>query len=1350
MLLARSIKAIGESAKHDAPEKIQLKLLELQGSLVVSYFNPVSSKYREDILPLLLKRVLPLTSHTNLQLRVQTSTFIAWLSSVVAAICPQTLFGAYAALDANNIAGLEPASLASVFTSWASSLRSCAPIERAEQIEKCYSLLLKSQPELLTRVAPEMWSLVRDGLSVRGVKEIVQKLMGSPLADPIVILCEKEPDMLFEVVVKEAPLQLLKEFIPKWGKIHEIRFDVFGNRLVEYLQSSDSGAISSTLEIVVLIMTTMGKAPCGDDCEIWSRVFGAIETVWGSGTLSQQAKIIGVLMAAYDLGIIELDALRRFLVFDLERPVIISVPVIRVGAVFVAKTGRIPRGMLDFLIYVARDRDPLLYLACLNCLEMCFHEMYVAAPMKTKVLLDLCLHPLPTYFVEKVAVLNMLIAFDWNVFPSSELPTSIVDIIFGFLREPHASIMSPIVKLMHATGTILPLHKLDWMESASSYVRLLHELDPLFVVELLDNHLITPAAFPDVVNLLARIAASLSVDIQQKLFARSVTILAAAVEVLKVNVDGLAGLKKLRDKSWYEYGHTMGKLYDVLNDDIQTTFFGKMIEASLALTEVTIQSVEIKPRPATALVSIASVFGCVFTPVCCRIVDQVKSNDSEVVAEISKFFDRPFPFDHSVDVVLAALICLVDPEERKKVDRYVKVALNKSRDVIKICEFDDSDFHCTFLALVSEPDRQEYVKKCVSLIPFEQWVIEEEDFEFISGLSEINVDNVNDLDAIHRTVVAKYPNVFIVADTVVIAEQDPFLYTVPDVFSLGVEVVDEVDEDDEQVKTAAEAPAVPFAPYRREASKADLFGFLWYSTRKVLTTDEWRLIEEYAIAINEMKFSTAFLAYGRRHGLSVDTNRWSSLIRIDRNDQYSVIAFCLYCYSLQKKWSEVTESEVQAVEAGVRELGFQETSPEYIAHMHRSAMGSQRMVLDAAIAIDTTRFDEFPLLKYMFMSKEDVMSQLDQIFEVLSASDGQQYACEAAVIFSRFMFPAVRQSLLEQIDIPPNVQELEHYMHSWIDVTSIVEISLDEAIAKKIAMFFVKSRSCDSFIWTVLFQIKFPEFLYSEIMECVRNNMKYRSAYVRVDGYDFFLLGRNSPFVLNYSRGVKTPSYTRQIVSFLLSERRPNIPSSEKQDLLREYPGVMFALLPRGFETIRPAIMDVAFPVPEECVLAVQPAHQNDVVSAKAVFSASPVMARHVLDLLMQTDDGNLCKYFNTGSADAVLLELSEVIMGNILREQHYMKDTIEMVRYIIQTPRLVPLFLVLMQGDTANSVAFPNAFVMFHMMGKHAAQSHDEYIQSQWTFRKDSIVERAEKPERAEVLLSSDITASLERIYDV
>ena len=1352
MLVTRSLKSLSNYVAKETPEKCQSKLREIQSNLKVSYFNPSDSSFKPGMLTLVLRQILPITYHQNVQLRLQAETFLFRLSSLVSAFAPTSLFSSYAELEKEATSSLQPAASALVFTFWARSLRACNPVKRAQQLETCYNLLLSSQIDMLKRVVPEVWMLLKDCLDIDALKNVVRKLIESSLTGAVATLCERDPKELFGIVAKEAPLQFLKEIIPGWARDHDVCFEVLSERIVEFLGGSNSSDISSALEVVCLVINSLKKPADASDGDVWTRVLAAVEGVWPRATESQKAKIIELCGLAHQAEIVKLERLRKFLVFDENLPSGILVAIIRIGAIFVAEERKIPHGFLDCLTKISIERDPLLYLACLNCLHDCFHEMHEIAPVRTERLLDLCLNPLPRYFVEQLAIINMFLAFDWGKFPLSKLKTNMVDIVVGFIREPQPSVVAELPKLIQATGIVVPYLQLDWFELAPSYLSFLPSCDPVFIMELLDGGFLAPAFYSNALRAVSEVVVK-SDDrvLGRELFSRGMSVLEVAINTLQIKAEGTSTFKMYRTTKWKHYCKAIPKLLETVDDDLSVTNFGQMIEASLFLINASMMSAECTIESVLCLASIAVIFGCAFTHICCKIIKRLPRKDPKSEAMILKFFDLQFPFDYSIDVALAAIDSLKPMEIvwNENLQPYMKAAAAKSRDVLAKYRHKDDDYFGAFLVFCHDEAKAEYVKKSAAAIPFAEWVIEDSDEDFISTLKDIEVDDYEALDSKHKEVVNKYPSVFLVKNHHTEKHEAIFEYAF-DKLALDGHVSEGEDVDTPVEKEEVKVVDVPLSPYPcTEPSKASLLGYLWYSTRNVLTSDDWTKVEDYALSIDDYKFAVAFLGFGLRHKLTVRTSTWAKKVCLDRNNADTYVCVSLLLHFVHKKWEDLDENELELVNSSMTEMGLQNTSPSHLVELYSTEIGFRRMVIESIMMIDPERFHDFPLVAHALCSKQHFFEHFDEILDLLSQEDAHNYVCEAASMFSANFLPRLPNSLFEQTTVPPGIPDFEKYLPSSIEPVPFQQTEVDEEHLGKLISFFEKSRSCDEFMFQLIFHMKITQEQYQRMLVPMRDNAKSQSPHIHVEIADLAAFNKSSNITTGSIDTHRPPSVTRQLMDLVLSPHCPDAGLVDPTPILQKMKPVFYNLLSRGFEIMRAKVFDEKYPIVEESVIAMQPVSQQALGRAKSVFQVSPVVSCQVIELLHETSETLLCQYFGTSTADGVFVEIAKIISKVLAENRKYLYGSISVTRTILACTPLPQLIDVFTEPEFLNAPEFPNVFVMFLMLKKSITASGDEALIEKWNTVEQSLSDKVESAERLNLLKSEKISEALPKIYD-
>ena len=1088
MLINRSLKQLSNYISSKSYDQAEAKLVDLSNSLVITYFIPNESKFKQELLPTILQRVLPITYNEQLNLRFQAESFLTHWYSLLSSFSPVYLLGVYQKIQTTT---LQPAAQASLLTFLTNALHYISPELRAEYLGTCHSLLLSSQPEFLSHLTQSDWQLLADTFSLQIIPSIVKFLLNSPLTVAVVTFLKEDPETILPIILAGSNLQFLKEIIPLIPSSIYINLSLLKDKLFNAIRSQNSSDISGAIEIITLLVN---RPRHQEDRENWKEIFQEVSNLWTkTSVLTHKAAIIDLFSNAAKFSLIPISTLHKFMYFDSSTPTVISTAIIKSASFFVKYEKKIPHGLPEFLYNNAIEKDPLLFVATIEFLVECFNEFYQIAPRWAEKILDVCINPLPQYFVEQNAVIRLLKTIDWNVFPEQNLRINILDIIMNFIDKPHPSVVPEVQALINESNhkIILPYTKLDWYEKAPSYLTLLPNCDPLFIMELLDFGLLSSASYPIAIDAIVNELTPKDNHVAKKLFKRALFVIIEALKILKIDYHSSSSLKKSATKEWSSFSKGLGELFAMINDNLQNTAFGKIVDSSLLLLSVTTNYVKMSVNRASDLIEIAKIFGTAFTINSCKVVQSVFKNfkDVKISMQIYSFFTKIFPYDHSEYVSLFGIECL-PKYQGSSISAYINVAANSNREVLKKLGPKTGKFN-TFLALKNDPDKKAMVETSIKEIPFEKWQIEEEDFEFIGTLKDIHVKDLTFLDEIHKKVVQNYPSAFII-DNETKYDTSFILEEIPETVSLDHEIPSTFEGDLNEnnfESLVREVDISSLSIYKViESNTATLTSFLWFSKRAV-TDDDFSKIEQFAInrafyASKTLKYSLpkndislsdsysfsafsqeanqeflngsnrnnyktvlSFLAYASRMNLmqKIDLDKWLKIFVIDRNNNQSIISFLLLTTCIRKKWNELSQDELNFITNSMADLGIHDLSEFNLVKLFKESHGFIRMAIEGVISIDPTRFqpEDFPFFADIFLGPENFEKRFDSIVNYLLdfASNPElntddttvfQFYYEAVSIFSKYLYPSPQLSLSENFDFPRKVSILEKYFPSNI------------------------------------------------------------------------------------------------------------------------------------------------------------------------------------------------------------------------------------------------------------------------------------------------------------------------------
>ncbi|OHT02349.1 hypothetical protein TRFO_07205 [Tritrichomonas foetus] len=891
-MTSRLLRSLSTAFKESDVKRTEQIFYDITHSLTVVHFDPLNSKYQSDLLISMMNTVLPFLSHSNLKMRLQAESFLGHWSSLISAFSPDSLLNSYNFFDA--VSTLQPNAQAIIFNFFTNTICSIPPSQRIIHIGTCHCMLMSSKPALLTKLAQDVWVLLRAELTVSNVASIVKFLVNSSIPKVVSFLCMKDPDELFPIVARDANLQFLKEFIPHWPTYVIVDVNLLRDRIVESLNSSNSSDISAGIEIVQLIADRMFIPPLLSQFNSWKAILNAMNELLASNkcTVSHKAALIDLSASLSKFEMISQRELQKFLVFNLDLPTTLQVSIIKLSACFVIRR-KLPVGLIEYLKKQAILRDPLLYVAVLNFLQKCFNDFFLIAPQEAKNLLDLCLHPLPRYFVEQLQILRLFNHIDWNVFLIDMLPMKLIDIILGFLKEPHPSVVSKLSKFIQKMRIELPYAELNWFEDSSYYLSIFHNLDPSFIIELLDANMIPSASYPIATEAIAESLTRQIIDnenaqqsapnspsnspkrsiympfnsssfpasfiphfdssydqkdesnssnnnpisshIYMQVFSRAIPIILEGIKALGFELDSnMKSLIPLISNNWARYSEKMPQLLEIISESFPESTFGKIIENSLKLIVLSVNEIKLKTENIIGLINIARIFASCFTDTTCQLLLKLKDIkfDSRIQSAILHFFDRALPFSHAEIIALTA-VQTIPWENLLKLKEYLEVAADTNGEILIILDLitnENAEPHKSFLAL---KNNHEYVEKCMEIYEFDEWMITRDDFDYISTLSNIKAE-LEKLDDIHKEVIHLYPKTFSVKRKQrKYSRAGDFTFKFDDSISLGYEYA---SMENIQPETIVEKPnpAVPFNPYNSSSpSRTELFTFLWFSDRSI-------------------------------------------------------------------------------------------------------------------------------------------------------------------------------------------------------------------------------------------------------------------------------------------------------------------------------------------------------------------------------------------------------------------------------------------------------------------------------------------------------------------------------------
>lgn len=1314
ILASTKIKSLEGFILQDDIPKIMSQILELS-TLPIVAFSPLHRFQKEDLLLRLLRNVLPLTSHHDLNLKYQCEQFLIHLYSLLSSFYPTYLFNLCLNLDTVQ---LQPEAQASIFSFLTITLRYVSPIDRSDYFGTCHSLLICCKPDLL-KIHDEDWEILNEILLPNSYVSITKFLINTPLKKPISLLLKKDKSLL-NILWKDGSIQFIKEMIPFIENDLKLDNDLIMERFETILNGNNSSDISGVIEILQLLIrksqTTNQK---------WISVFENLEKLWLNGaTISQKAAIIDLFVYAINNDNMSIDCLEQIICYDEKLPTTLLLSILDATALYITKKKKIPKGFIKCITDIIIERDPLPFDKVLRCLSICFNDLYKIAPIKTEKIFDLCINNISKYFVEQISLINLLQNINYQQFPLSKFRTSIDNIIYEIISEPHYLVIDEVKKLIKLLNVNILYTILDWFENSSLYIQLFQKIDAKFVLELLDLNLFPPAFFP---NAIESIINNMDKSIGEDLFSCALYVVYISLNNLGIQVNG--NIQKIMKKNWSSICRIFPQLLSGINDNLPNTTFGKIIDSCIKLLSSTVEYICLNQSQCLILISIASVYATAFTVNTCSFIKNLNlkyGNDKKVRASFISYFSQSFQYKYAELISLTSLDCLDDKEIVKN---YFMIAANSNRKILSQLKEINTKYN-TFLFFKNIQNKKDYILDCSNSIPFYQWDIQEDDVGFIHDFFEkITIDDINLLDENHMSIVKKYPELFIINEKF---DKEPKIkYKLSSNIKIGQFnnefEIDEINENANDKKQIC----FPDSPYSGiQPSKYIYLPFLWFSNKKVSNLEQY---EEYLLSSNDYKMILGFFGYAIRNESHIDIEKWVHIIKVNRNDKFSLYSFIYLLYFIHKPWNELTTDENKLITNSLIELGVYDISPLNLINEFHQASGIKKYVIESIIRIDPQRYEEYNLIQYLFISREEFLNKIDEILQKTQESPIETTIYEFQYIFSNKLFNNIVNEDIELFNFP-RVKFMESKISTKIEPLPYSQVEIDFTIIEKIFAFFENNRNFDNFLFTLLFHINLTQEQFQKLYSLIE---KY---YIGTKYYSFYLLTKINYYQTVQFSNFEPPSYIREIIQFYVSPYFPEtITSKDLEKLLLKTNSVPFNLLFKGFETLGNIYDDLNYKINFENILLtkINIPNVNEIVKANL---SNIYTCKRIAGVLYNFKEEKLLKKFNFNSKEAI----SDILTYSLIK-QNYLTDVIKLSKLIIENSNKKKLLFTFSRKELLNASEFKNIFILLKIYQKYT--ENDPELKSTWEQMINVMNHVMSNKDNLDLIISSNIEDALPKV---
>jgi len=1313
-LISQQFKNVQKLISVEKYEEAEKKLNEISSSLSVIDFNPNDGKFKKDVLPLLLNTCLPLTSHVNIRLRHLAQTILHHWSSLLSAFSPSVLISYFNTIEAST---LQPEAYSAILIFCANSLRYIEPTERYQYIGIIHSLLISSNPSNLAKVTNDVWGIIREALPKESILSILPIIINSPLSSAVSFICQKSPDPLLYFIMEKGSMDFVKDVLRNWPLSTDVNIKRIYTRLIAKISGSNSSEISTSIEILSIIISKDKSNYERYDHE-WLLILKECESLWNSPriTISQKAAMIDLVSR---LPTINIEQYNKFLSYESIIPIPMLVSIVILSGKIVNKS-IIPTGFVSFLRLRIVERDPLIYESILECLSNCFNELYMIIPEESKKLFELAINPLPKYFVEQISLINLINSIDVN---RIGFRIDCQRIIFEFLKNPHPSVVAELPKIIRKFNLNLPFTQMNWFDYAQDYISLFDLCDPFFVMEVIDSQLISPSSFSSALMVIMK-GINQNSSHNCALCRRSLYIIYKGSKSL-----GFASKSHISDSSDKHWGFLTNSFSDMLSmidDNLINTTFGQIMNSSVLLLNQTIASIPLKYDLIEDLFEFSCELASAFSSSLSLLVPQLwdiflhsqfassQSKSKKIVSYVRKFFSQPFPFDYSIDIIFSASKCLAPIDIYEILKPYFLSAAFRNREVFRTLLSIVPSYRGIsrgFLELNAQDD--EYISKCIIDIPFSQWIIYESDIEFISRLKGIYVDTSEQLSHLHKTIIQNCSHIFNLEseDLLDFGSQNINL----DGFCPISQINDmNIIENDflEPAKIESIQPNIEICIYKHEPlSLSTLKLFLFHSDR-TLDLSTWSKIESYCLSQwKEHNLVFSFMAYSTRHNLEIDIIAWSKLLDFDFQSKVSIMTSIMYLYHVQDRWETLNQSVLDFVEMVMHSNGYIDVSKESVLSLFLSNNGLVRLIAQSIMHIDPIYFgDMLPSIKFLFMNKTQFFENFESFFDSFSSFTSQEFEIILQII-SSMLFTPLPHSLYKDITIPHGIPFFNCLEKSSLGIEKMQDSLLSPYIIDKLITISIEHNHLNDIFVTLLSRVSMTESQYIGFLSSIKVFGVAHPLYCRV------LV--SSPTIVNemdhFSLFIRCspPSYTRHILRTLLSSQCPILEEKITKRMLKRLRPVFFELLYSSYLTVSHSLCDDSFGRIEESALETPPYDSQALRQAQWTMGACETVSPRIVSKICELDDEKIRALYSLYNTEGTILQFSQDVMNNVRDKMRFAQNIIPVVKRLCDR---IPVSLLIRSIYTDAYCSSDNPFPIYiaaSIILKKAKDTNEPYFDS-------------------------------------
>lgn len=1266
LFIQKYYKDLTKLLEQDKVDDSMNKIREISKAHCILDFVKDSGNYKKDSLQQILRFFLPMLTNDNIHLRLSAKKIIEHWFSMICSFSPDQILTTYSSISSDlwNSDGC-----AILFNHVSIAMLSLSPSEQKERVSFFYELLMKSNIKYLRHVSDEIWIILSENCTCSDIMSILELMITSTLYGATVLLCKNTPNPCLNYVLEKSDLKFVSnclDFCPKYLKID---YDLLLPRLFQTFTSGNNSDISASICIIKKLTQRVGT----NNKSFWEPVIQETRRLWDNSTLvcSIRSQIIE-MFSLFD--IVSVESMSNLLIYDrnIEQSLLISIIELTSKFINLSKT---PKGFFELLdtLLVFTERESLVYLAVLKCVTESMNKLLERHPSKVERIIYQLIYPLPMYFVEQIAIIEMIKSIDYEKAPFKFNPTPI---ILSFLEKPHPKVILAIREFINLNKHKLEINymKLNWFEYPDELLGVIDIIDPFFVVELIDFHYIAVSAYPDAIDLIIR-----NLDVNdprcKSLVTRVINILVQATKALGYGTEFM--FSSIISHEWDYLAESFVLMIENIDCLVIESTFGKVVDSSLRCLILVIDTIETSFGEISALLDILAKLGCAFTlnasglmkKLVNSFLNSTKVSDTKSVKKVKdivlKFLKQP----HQVS--LTSSFCQLPPEvlddEAKVIlRRFIEAdAYNNSISARELYNLLGNEMVLT-RAFLSIEDL-EFCKKCSQIIPFEEWILDDDSVTYIRE-NNIHgfINDFNLLTPLHRDIYELNKDRFIVKCMPsencamapdVIRDLDIKLNNV----SQNVEFLDS-EEIKSRQKEQPDCLSISFSPRVHPIQSLKTLITLLLNPDTTISKDTFERIEQevYKEGLCNSELTFSILQYSLRSNVSIDINKWARTINLFNPSKTDIFNYYLLLQKLVMPLSSYPDV-LAITKSFLTYLGADMNNICSVFNLLNSTYDCTFKAIELLIASDKELFKDIPIYMFVRCSEEYFKQNFDMFLEIFRSEPMfRPYLILIMIrhIFYSPIYPLHIKNLypkdLLEILSGPSVSQYEvqyQYVNENLPKQLIVLLSElienNDILAYQIAM--------------ILSKFEHEE----EELNTFKSNLKKISGPWR----SHYIFDDQSPEQDLYSSMLEyfPPSYSIQFLNYYFSPSYTISMKSQVEKIFKKLPPVFIDCIPNRAYFARKQIADENLNILDESVILSRPPNKDVLKAANRLLLASQIWGTYSLEIVSKISDAELAGIYQKSIPSIKRLEISREYLYTIRNTYTSVRLTIQSIYNLTQ-----------------------------------------------------------------------------------